>query len=252
MRQLFKALTSSGWLLLCLVLVAQSASAQKRYPSIEEAWDGTDYRAVIQRVETDGLELPTLADAATKPVFERMVREDNIPLRVGLNAKLSVTIRFQKLSSALHPLNKLVALYSSEMQKGKPYAAEVARLMIYEAKIAGMMLELSEPYLSSVAKDKRYQTHVDDLNQMKGAALQLYSGLVQRMTETSVYTKPDLLAMSRGALEGLRSYDPIITDQHRQELVQRLTQQVSTTTDQELKAALSALRDAIKKRQIPT
>lgn len=252
MRQLFKALTSSGWLLLCLVLAAQSASAQKRYPSIEEAWDGTDYRAVIQRVETDGLELPTLADAATKPVFERMVREDNIPLRVGLNAKLSVTIRFQKLSSALHPLNKLVALYSSEMQKGKPYAAEVARLMIYEAKIAGMMLELSEPYLSSVAKDKRYQTHVDDLNQMKGAALQLYSGLVQRMTETSVYTKPDLLAMSRGALEGLRSYDPIITDQHRQELVQRLTQQVSTTTDQELKAALSALRDAIKKRQIPT
>jgi hypothetical protein len=252
MRQLFKALTSSGWLLLCLVLVATSADAQKRYPSIEEAWDGTDYRAVIQRVETDGLELPTLADAATKPVFERMVREDNIPLRVGLNAKLSVTIRFQKLSSALHPVQKLVTLYSNEMQKGKPYAAEVARLMLYEAKIAGMLLDLSDPYLSSLAKDKRYQMHVDDHNQMKGAALQLYSGLVQRMTETSVYTKPDILAMSRGALEGLRSYDPIITDPHRQELVQRLTQQISATTDQELKSALSALRDAIKKRQIPT
>ena len=252
MRHLLKALTSSGWLLVCLLLLAQSAEAQKRYPSIEEAWDGTDYRALIQRFENDGLSLPTLADAATKPVFERMVREDNIPLRVGLNAKLAVAIRFQKLSSALHPVNKLVALYSREMQKGKPYAAEVARLMLYEAKIAGMLLELGDPYLSSIAKDKRYQTHVDDLNQMKGSALQLYAGLVQRMTETSIYEKSDILAMSRGALEGLRSYDPLITDQHRQELVQRLTQQISTTTDQELKTALSTLRDAIKKRQIPT
>jgi hypothetical protein len=235
-----------------LLLAAQSAAAQKRYPSIEEAWDGTDYRAVIQRVETDGLELPTLADAATKPVFERMVREDNIPLRVGLNAKLSVTIRFQKLSSALHPVQKLVTLYVSEMQKGKPYAGEVARLMLYEAKIGGMLLDLSEPYLASLAKDKRYQTHVEDHNQMKSAALQLYSGLVQRMTETSVYAKPDILAMSKGALEALRSYDPIITDQHRLEFVQRLTRQISTTSDQELKTGLSALRDAIKKRQIPT
>jgi hypothetical protein len=58
--------------------------------------------------------------------------------------------------------------------------------------------------------------------------------------------------MSKGALEALRSYDPIITDQHRLEFVQRLTRQISTTSDQELKTGLSALRDAIKKRQIPT
>ncbi len=124
--------------------------------------------------------------------------------------------------------------------------------MLYEAKIAGMLIELGEPYLSAATKDKWYQAQVDDLNRMKGAALQLYSDLVQRMTEANVYAKPDLLAMSRGALEVLRSYDPIITTEHRQELVQRLTQQITTTADQELKTALSALRDAIKNRQIPT
>lgn len=252
MRKSFKALMSSAWLLVFAMLAVQPANAQKRYPSFEEAWDGSDYRALIQRVENDGLLLPTLADASTKLVFERMVHADNIPLRVGLNPKLSATIRFQKLSSALHPVHQLVVLYSSEMQKGQPCAAELARLMLYETKIAGALLDLSEPYLASLEKDKRYQAHVDDLDQMKGAALRLYSELVQRMTETSVHPKPEILAMIRGALEGLRSYDPILTDHHRQDLVRRLTQQISTTTDRELKAAFGELRDAIKNRRIPT
>ncbi len=252
MENLLKTLMSSAWLLVIAVLAVVPAHAQKRYPSIEEAWDGTDYRAVIQRVENDGLELPTLADASTKPVFERMVRMDNIPLRVGLNSKLSATIRFQKLTSALQPVHKLVALYSSEMQKGKPCAAELAQLMLYEAKIAGAVLDLSETYLASLAGDKRYQVHVDDVAQIRGAALQLYGALVQRMAETSVHPKPELLSMIKGALEGLRSYDAIITDPHRQDLVQKLSRQISATTDAELKTALGELRDAIKNRRLPT
>ena len=252
MRTSLKALMWSAWLIVIAMLVVLPAYAQKRYPSIEEAWDGTDYRALIQRVETDGLSLPTLSDASTKPVFERMVHADNIPLRVGLNPKLSATIRFQKLNSALQPVHKLVALYSSEMQKGKPCAAELAGLMLYEAKIAGAVLDLSETYLSSLAGDKRYQRHVDDVDQIKRAALQLYVALVQRMAETSAHPKPELLSMIRGALEVLRSYDAIITDSHRQDLVQKLSRQISTTTDPELKAALGELRDAIKNRRLPT
>ena len=89
--------------------------------------------------------LPTLADAATKPVFERMVNADNIPLRMGLNRDLSVTIRFQRLDSALPAIYKLVVLYSNETQKGKPYAPELARLMVYEFKVSAALLDLSEP-----------------------------------------------------------------------------------------------------------
>ena len=39
MRPIFKILTSSAWLLLCVILAAQAANAQKRYPPFEEAWD---------------------------------------------------------------------------------------------------------------------------------------------------------------------------------------------------------------------
>jgi hypothetical protein len=58
--------------------------------------------------------------------------------------------------------------------------------------------------------------------------------------------------MIRVALDGLASYQPIFTNQDRQNLVQRLTQQISVTTDRDLKTALTQLRDAIELRRIRT
>lgn len=253
MGQLFELLKASVWLLLWGALAAQSTNAQSvHYPPADDAWDGTSYRALVERVETGGLPLPTLSDAATKPVFERMVNLDNIPLRMGLNRGLSVTIRFQRLDSALQPIHKLVVLYSNETKNGKPYAAELAKLMVYEAKVFAALLDLSEPYLATLAKDRRYQVHVAYLDQMKSGARQIYSGLVQGMTETRLYSKSDMLQMIGGALDGLPSYLPIFTNQDRLDLVQRLTQQISITTDQKLKTALTELRDAIEHRRIRT
>lgn len=252
MRQLFKILMSTAFLLFAVVLTIQSANAQKRYPSIEDKWDGTDYRAVLQRVENDGLELPTLADKATKPVFERMVAADNIPLHMGLNKELSVTIRFQRLDSALDPVHKLVVLYAKEAQKGKPYAKEIASLTVYEAKISGALLNLSEPLLATLEKNARYQARVDELDRMKNNARQLFSDLVQRVAETSVYAKPDTLKMIGVALDELPAYQPIFTNQDRQDLNQKLAQQISATTDQDLKKSLTELREAIEHKRVRT
>lgn len=257
MGQLFRILQSPVWLLLWLLpwgsLAVQSANAQSaHYPPADEAWDGTSYRALVERVKDKGLPLPTLSDAATKPVFERMVDVDNIPLRMGLNRDLSITIRFQRLDSALDPIHRLVVLYLNETQKGKPYASELARLMVYESMVSAALLDLSEPYLSTLAKDKRYQVHVAYLDKVKSGARQAYSRLVQGMTETRLYSKSDILKMIGGALAAATSYHPIFTNQDRQDLTQKLTQQISTTTDQELKTALTELRDTLKHRRIPT
>jgi hypothetical protein len=253
MGQLFKVLKASVWLLLWGALAAQGANAQNgRYPPADEAWDGTSYRALVQRIETEGLPLPILSNSATKPVFERMVNVDNIPLRMGLNPDLSTTIRFQRLNSALPPIRKLVVLYFNETHKGQPYAQELARLMVYESKVSAALLDLSEAYLSSLAKDKRYQVHVDYIDQVKSDTRQMYSGLVRGMTETRLYSKSDILKMIRAALDGLASFRPILTNQDRLDLVQRLTQQISITTDQDLKTALTQLRDALEHRRIRT
>jgi hypothetical protein len=72
------------------------------------------------------------------------------------------------------------------------------------------------------------------------------------MAETRRYSKSDILRMIGGAHDGLPSFQPIFTDQDRQEHVQTLTQQISTTKDQELKKALTELRDAIVHRRART
>src|SRR5262245_14833866 len=113
MGQLFKILASSAWLLLWAVPAAQSADAPG-YPPDDEAWNSTHYASLAQRIETGALEPPTLS--GTKLVFERMVNVDNIPLRMGLNKELSITLRYQKLEPVLQPLHKLVVLYSNETQ----------------------------------------------------------------------------------------------------------------------------------------
>jgi hypothetical protein len=250
MGQLLKILKPTIWLLLMGALAIPSASAQSgRYPPADDPWDGTSYRALVQRHETEGLPLPTLSDPATKPVFERMTNVDNIPLRVGLNQTLSATIRFQRLDGALHPIRTLVALYLNETQKGKPLRQELARMMIYESKVSAALLDVSDAYMATLQKDKRYQVHVDYLDQVKSGARQLYFSLVQGMTEQHLYSKSDSLDIIAVALVGLPSYQPILKEPDRQALLQTLTQQISTTTDQELKTALSRLRDGIAHRR---
>jgi hypothetical protein len=254
MEQPFRTLKSWVWLLVWGALAVQSVNAQtgSGYPPDDEPWDGTSYRAVVQRVETAGLALPTLSNAATKLVFERMVNVDNIPLRMGLNRELSTTIRFQRLDSALQPVHKLVVLYLNETKKGKPYATELAKLMVYEAKISAALLELSQPYLATLENNKRYQLHVEYLDQVKKGARQLYSDLVEGMTEANRHSKSDILELIEGALDGLPAHQPILTKEDRQDLVRRLTQKISKTTDQDLKKALTQLRDSIEHRQIRT
>ncbi|MGF1619898.1 MAG: hypothetical protein ACFCUR_04720 [Rhodomicrobiaceae bacterium] len=252
MARIFKILKSSAWLLLCVALAAQLANAQKRYPSADGAWDATDYRALVERVERDGLALPTLSGEETKPVFERMINADNIPLRMGQNPELAITVRYQKLKPVLQPLHQLVTLYSSEAQKGKPYAAELARLMVYESRATGALVELGEPFLATFPKDARYQTYVALVEQMKSGAREVYSGLVTSMAETSLYSKSDILVMVKGALNALPSYHPILTDQDRQTLTGTLEKQISATSDPQLKTELTQLHDAIKHSQVPT
>lgn len=253
MGHLFKIIKSSVWLLVWGGLAVQSANAQSaQYPPADEPWDGASYRALIQRFEDKGLALPTLSDAATKPVFERMVSVDNIPLHMGLNRDLSITIRFQRLDSALPAIHKLVVLYSKEMKKGKPCAEEIASLMVYESKVSAALLDVSDAYLATLTNDKRYQLHVDYLDKVRSDARQFYSGLVAGMGETSTYSKSDILRMIKGALAALPSHHPIITDQVRQDLVQKLTQQISKATDPEMKTALTDLRDTLQHRRIPT
>ncbi|MBX2805713.1 MAG: hypothetical protein KTR19_07065 [Hyphomicrobiales bacterium] len=233
-----------------MALITQSANAQKRYPNYEDPWDATDYRALVERVEGDGLELPTLA--GNQEVFLRLVASDNIPLHMGQNPDLAITVRYQKLQPILKPLHQLIDMYSNGAQEGKNYASELARLMVYESKAAGALLEIGDPFLETLKMDPRYQTHVALHKQSQDNARDVYSSLVEKMADTDRYSKADILFMADGAINALPSYHPIFTDADRKKLTEMLAKQISATSDQEVKTALTELQDSIKNGRIRT
>src|SRR5262249_44325534 len=141
--------------------------------------------------------------------------------------------------------------YANEAKAGKPYASELARMMVYEAKVSAALLDLADRYLATLASDKRFQVHVDYLNQVKSSARQFYADLVQGMTDTRLYSTPDILKMIAAAHSALSAYHPILTDQDRQDLAQKLARQISITTDPQMKTALTELRGMIERRRIP-
>jgi hypothetical protein len=118
--------------------------------------------------------------------------------------------------------------------------------------VSAALLDLSEAYLATLTTDKRYEVHVAYLDQVRTGARQFYSGFVYGVTDTDRYSKADILTMIRGALAALPSYHPILTDQDRNDLTRKLTEQISGTTDQQMKTALTELRDTLQHRRIPT
>ena len=90
---------------------------------------------------------------------------------------------------------------------------------------------------------------LEDLQWIDQASEAFLASLVERLAGTRLYSKPDILKMIGVAGDGLASYEPIFTNQDRLDLGQKLTQQISSTTDQDLKAALSRLREAIEHRR---
>jgi hypothetical protein len=71
-------------------------------------------------------------------------------------------------------------------------------------------------------------------------------------TETGLYSKPDILKMIGGAIAALPAYHSLLTEQDRHDLTEKLTQHIAKVTDQQLKTALTGLRDMLKHRRIPT
>lgn len=239
-------------LLLCFFAALTPASAEKRYPAFEDPWDATDYRALVQRIENNGLELPTLSNGETKPVFERMVDPNNIPQRMGKNKNLDITIRFQRLDPLLKPLQQLIVFYSVEIEKGKPYAKELTKIKICTLNASAAWLDILDPFVESLPKNKSYNAVVEDLNKAKINARELYLDVLKSVAMTNIYSKAEALEMTKSALDALPPYLSILTDEDKVGFVRMLSQQISTTNDPHLKTALTELRDAIKHGRIKT
>jgi hypothetical protein len=242
------------WLLAALflaVLAGQPAVAQKQadvpWPPADRPWGSADYRNLADSVKSGRLPLPFLASPTGKPVFERIVSDQNVAHNLLRNKDMAATVRLQEVMATLGATEVLLALYLSEAQKGEPYERELAKIMVHMISLAGNAIGLADEAMTTMPRESKLAAREDGLRIMRQGARTIFAGVIQSISETEFFSKPSTLEMARGVVTYLPSFQSTLTDADRQDHQRRIGQQIDATKDAEIKTALSQMRTAIGK-----
>jgi hypothetical protein len=242
------------WLLATLFLAAlvpQPAAAQKQadapWPPADRPWASADYRNLVDSVNSGRLQLPLLASPTGKPVFERIVSDQNVAHNLLRNKDVAATARLQEVMATFDSTKVLLTLYLHEAQKGKPHERELAKLMVQMISLAGNGIGLADEIMATMPRDSKFAVREEGLRNMRQGARNIFAGIIQSISETEFYSKPSTLEMARGVVTYLPSFQSTLTDADRQEHQRRIDQQIDATRDAEIKTALSQMRKAFGK-----
>lgn len=244
----------AGWPLICALLASlavQPAGAENRatpaYPPADRPWNSVDYRGLIEIVKSGQAPLPTLADPASKAVFERMVDLDNTALWLARKKEMAMGARMPEMLATGESVSALLLNYWNEALKGKPYERELAKLLVYLLTLTSATIGLTDEFMPTIPKDDKYEIRMVGLRQMRVGSRTMLAGVVQSIAETKFYSKGSTLEMARGFVTHLPAFQPILTDPDRQDHLRRIGKQLDITTDHDVRAALMSMRDAIGK-----
>lgn len=234
-----------------VVSALNAASAQDGgsadYPPADRAWSAADYKRLAVLVSSGQKPLPTLADPASKPVFERMVSVKNAALTDIRDKNKPVQQRLVALTQTGGEVRQLLTLYLKEAKKGKPHERELAKLLIYTMQVFGASIGVVDEFAGTIPKDDKYEVRMGGLRQMQGGLRQIYGGVIVSISETHLYSKASTLELIEAALDNLSTYEPILDYQDRQGALAILEGQLETVKDQDTRLALVQLRDSIRK-----
>jgi hypothetical protein len=247
----FKAVRGLLAALLLAALAAQPAAAQKLdgapWPPVDRAWGSSEYRQFVESVKSGRLPLPLLTNPTSKPVFERIVSDENIAHVLPWNKHIPATVRLQEVMGTLGATEMLLALYLDETRKGQPHERELAKLMVQMISLAGNAIVLADEGMTTTPGDSSFSTREYGLQVMRQSVRTIFAGVIQSISETHFFSKASTLEMARGVVTYLPSFQSTLTDADRQDHQRRIGQQIDATKDAEIKTALSQMRTAIGK-----
>lgn len=242
------------WLFAALLLIAllmQQAIAQNQadtlWPPTDRPWGSADYGNLVENIRAGRLPLPLLASPTGKPVFERIVSDQNTAHNLLRNKDMPATLRLREVTATLRATEVLLGLYLSEAQKGKRYERELAKLMVHMISLAGNAINLADEGMTTMPRDSETTAREDVLDAMREGARTVFAGVIHSISETRYFSKPSTLEMTHGILTYLPSFNSTLTDADRQEHQRSIGALIDRTRDAEVKAALLQMRDAIGK-----
>lgn len=252
MAYMERHLKAVGWVTLWISLIipmlgmmsAQTYGAPG-YPPADRPWDATDYQRLRGLIVTGQQPLPTLADKASNAVFKRMISNQNVAQTKSRDKTISAGERMMALVTSLGAVQHMTVLYLKEVNKGKPYERELAKLLVYMLNTAGPSIKLGDEFIASMPRDDKYETRLGGMRQAHNGLAQIFSGAIVSISETHIYSKPSTLELVQASLDNLPAYQRILKTADRQKAIRIVERQLKATSDKDLQAGLTRLRDAL-------
>ena len=237
-RNLFRRVFGNALVVAAIAIaIAGTAFAQaSKYPASDRVRMAADYKD-LDAVIAAGAPLPTLADTATRPVFERMTNVAN--LEMVRNKSLPVAIRLQEGVAQGGYVQKLLLAYLGEAQKGKPYATELAKLQVYLLAYGAALIGVANEFVPTIPHDDKYETRMAGFAQMKQGMRAIMTGIVESVGETQFYSSASTIEMAKALADYTPAFGNVLSDQDRQDYVRRISRDLDTAADPNVKAALT-------------
>ncbi|MCZ7646860.1 MAG: hypothetical protein M5U26_16485 [Planctomycetota bacterium] len=227
--------------------LAPEAYAEAGLPPLDRPWTGADMDKAQQVLRDlaakDDQQLPRIESPRSQAVFKRMVSDENLaPFR---DANVALDQRLPGVSDFMLKFNGLLMLYYGPLSQQRGYQREILELLAYVLKVANQASSVVDEFLPSLDKnDPTYLARMAGFNRMKAGMTQILDGAVTTLTETNVYSKPDLARYARQIKESLPRLAPSIGPEVAQSLPGRIQRIAEAEADPDYKAALEALRSA--------
>lgn len=177
----------------CAALLNSSAEAaappQSSVPSPDVRWGASEYEQLAEQLVANKISLPTLGDAKTKKLFERMVSAENIEF--ANDAARPLAQRVQDLLRISRSNAEFLKEYGSAISSGKRLGAEGARELAFSLRLSELMLKVMQEFLATLPRDKNYLSRLFGRAQMQLGVLQQVMGVIASLEETEIYSTGD-------------------------------------------------------------
>ena len=247
-RRLMAARSVTLWIALIIPMLSMMSTqtyGAASYPPADHPWGVAEYQRLLLLIGTRQQPFPTLADKASKAVFKRMISAQNVAQAKSRDESLPAGERMMALATATVAVKRVAVLYLKEINEGKPYERELAKLLVYLLDISGPTIKLADEFIASIPRDDQYEIRLGGLRQAHNGLRQMFSGVIISISETHLYSKPSTLELIQASLNNLPTYQPILTKADCQKAIRIVERQLKATNDKELQAGLTRLQDAL-------
>jgi hypothetical protein len=224
---------------------APALSQTSPYPPTDRPWAAADYAALAEAVSSGKAPLPTLADPATRPVFERLVSEHDVGMDMEARHQGTAEARLQEIVQTMAAFQPLLTAYLTAAQNGKPVERELAKLISTAVFHAASADQVADEILPTLPHDAAYQARMNGLEQMRNGTRTILLGVAGALGEPGSFSKASQLEMIAAVKSRLPAFQSAITDAFRTELAAKLGESAGKNTDPEVKAALLDLQKAV-------